>query len=183
MKTRIPVLMSTLVLIFVLLTVVVIGQPAKAKKLVTPTPTRITTDDEELPVQTPAFIPTPPPFPTAGPESLGVRTAPIEKILTEDQVLIKTMQMDGGTKWDSPWSLQTRVTEPDRIKIKRYADSSVVGGTYGERKDNAVWVVAIRGKAIVRLVGWEGEADGVTYYFDEATGDLIQITGGYVEPK
>jgi hypothetical protein len=136
--------------------------------------------------------PTPAPTPTPGMPvfSWGPTTIPLaEPLATEEQALQRTLLIDASMAvWDSPWSLDTRKVEPNRITLDAFPSRSAeAGGKEGfapelDADAGAVWRITIRGSVCLRLmdmrVGSTVKYDGVTYVISQRHGGLLTVQAG-----
>jgi len=135
--------------------------------------------------------PTPAPTPTPGMPVFGwgPTTIPLaEPLVTEEQALQRTMLIDASMAvWDSPWSLDTRKVEPNRITLEAFPSRSAEAGGKGgfapelDADAGAVWRITIRGSVCLQIIGTRGPTvkyDGVTYVISQRHGGLLSVSSG-----
>lgn len=126
-------------------------------------------------------------------------TPPLPNPLTENEALERAIYFDtiSGVVWEEPWSAETIVNNPERIKINLYntlseadkANGRDVGYSDDWEKDaGQVWVVSIQGLADISLAVPHVEegmlVDWVSYQISARTGVLLGMsTGPFVERK
>ncbi len=126
-------------------------------------------------------------------------TPPLPKPLTENEALERAIYFDtvSGVVWEEPWSAETILDNPERIKINLYntlseadkANGRDVGYSDDWEKDaGQVWVVRIQGLADISLGVPHVEegmlVDWVSYQISARTGVLLGMsTGPFVERK
>ena len=135
--------------------------------------------------------PTPVPTPTPGMPvfSWGPTTVPLaEPLVTEEQALQQTLLIDASVAvWDSPWSLDTRKSEPNRITLEAFPSRTAETGGKGgfapelDADAGAVWRITIRGSVCLQIIGTRGPTvkyDGVTYVISQRHGGLLSVSSG-----
>jgi hypothetical protein len=135
--------------------------------------------------------PTPAPTPTPGMPvfSWGPTTVPLaEPLVTEEQALKRVLLIDASIAvWDSPWSLDSRKLEPNRITLEAFPSRTAETGGKGgfapelDADAGAVWRITIRGSVCLQLLGRVGPTvkyDGVTYVISQRHGGLLSVSSG-----
>jgi hypothetical protein len=136
------------------------------------------------PSMTPPVPPTPGPPPTELPQvekgdPVTTRAKAVERALAIDAVLAVR---------EYPFTLQAFEERPDMVTVESYGtweDASGGGGVIESSvTSQAVWVVAIKGQASLRMLGGgQGmrEVDGVTYTISQQDGSLLAISSSIRE--
>ena len=136
--------------------------------------------------------PSPAPTPTPGMPVFGwgPTTVPLaEPLVTEEQALKRVLLIDASIAvWDSPWSLDSRKSEPNRITLEAFPSRTAETGGKGgfapelDADAGAVWRITIRGSVCLRLmdsrVGPTVKYDGVTYVISQRHGGLLSVGSG-----
>lgn len=129
--------------------------------------------------------PPPPPTPTTYPPPPTV-TPPVLRldkltVVTQEQAIDRALYYDSAwTIRDQPLTKERVAANPDMITVEEYAtrqeaDEVYGGGILNEPVSPPVWVVIIKGKVSVRVIGVDvpRESDGVTYFISKVDGSLI----------
>lgn len=136
------------------------------------------------PYTPPPFPPTPGPEPTAAPVA---RTG--EPVTNREEAIRRALYFDSlWTIRKEPLTEETIAANPDMIVVEPYATRQEASDVYWgdgvpdpKVASEPVWVVIIKGKVSVRIVGGAGtlpefaEADGVTYVVSQVDGALLRI--------
>jgi len=142
--------------------------------------------------------PTPGPAPTWAPDAYISEGTPIT---SRDQAVQRALLLDSAwTAREQPLTEEVITANPNMITVEHYATRQEASNVYRwgdfpepEVASEPVWVVIIKGKVAVRVLGgfppvftrdekaaftgWE-EADGVIYCFSQETGLLLSLTAG-----
>lgn len=143
--------------------------------------------------------PTPVPPPTPGPEptvapSLASGGVPVTN---RDEAIHRALYYDSlWTIREEPLTEETVAANPDRIVVESYATRQEASDVYWgdefadpEIASEPIWVVIIKGKVFVRVVGGLGtmpefvEADGVTYGISALDGKLLRVVAGIAKKR
>jgi hypothetical protein len=143
--------------------------------------------------------PTPVPPPTPGPEptlvpDLVSRGAPVT---TRDEAIRRALYIDPlGTVREQPLTEEAIAANPDMVVVEFYATRQEASDVYwGDRfadpkaASEPMWVVIIKGKVLVRVVGGLGtmpefvEADGVTYGISALDGKVLRVVAGIAKKR
>lgn len=140
---------------------------------------------------------TPPLPPTPGPEpTLVPQTSTGKSVLNTEEVIERVLIID--RTWVTraqPLTRDQLTARPDNISIEKYETrgeaSTIYGGGHSpdsEVESEPVWVVIIKGKVAVKMMGLMGsmhngefETDGVTYIISQRTGDILEVAAGILQ--
>jgi hypothetical protein len=147
----------------------------------TPTVALAVDEDTELPVKTPDFIPPPAPTPRPDEPMIVLEEPTLVAPMTRRQALRKILDYDqqGVAKWDTPWSLETLNTDPQRMNVELVTIKELeprIGRLPGY-EDAPVWVITIRGVVTLNGPGMRCKCSGVTYLLFQETGSILGILG------
>jgi hypothetical protein len=142
---------------------------------------------------------TPPPTPTPGapPPRPAATWVPLdEPISTEVEALEMALYYDSvWISHEEPWDVNTWRTDPGRIDVREYANLAEVaqerldtgksagflGPDAGAPDAGGVWLITIKGKLQIGLARTGDTFESVTYIISKRTGNLLSITGEFVE--
>jgi hypothetical protein len=126
------------------------------------------------------------------PEGDPASTSPplAQPLESEEQVIEQVLYYDSvWATWETPWSIETVLSDPQRLTIERYESRSAEGAASAypewyspeiEADAGLVWAVTIKGHVQVAVIGGEAGMtyDGVTYVISSRTGNLLGIRTG-----
>jgi hypothetical protein len=96
---------------------------------------------------------------------------------------------------EQPLTEEQIAAHPDRVAVEYYpargeAADAYSGGHFTDSKmeSEPVWVVIIKGKVHVTIIGIAGrdgpvEADGVTYIISARTGKVLEVAAGILQKQ
>jgi hypothetical protein len=142
--------------------------------------------------------PTPPPPPTPGPAPTSVPYKPEggQPVRSREEAIQRALSLDSTcTVREQPLTEEVLAANPDMIIVESYATRQEASDVYfgdvfpdPEIASEPVWVVIIRGKVSVQVLGFGVppgglEADGVTYVISQKTGRLLALSTGAVKKR
>lgn len=140
----------------------------------------------------PSLSATPPPPPTPGPEpTLVPDDSQGVPVTTVSEALQLVLSLDSrSTIREQPLTVDVITANPDIVTVEQYTTRQEAAKIYGfgmspdpEIQSEPVWVIIIKGKVIVNLIGRSVETDGVTYVISQKTGRLLVIGAGVIQKR
>jgi hypothetical protein len=139
-----------------------------------------------------------PPTPGAPLPRPAATWVPLEELIsTEVEALEMALYYDSVlSRHEEPWDIDTWRTDPERIDVREYASLAEVaqerrdaGKSTGMRVPDAgvppdaggVWRITIKGQVQIGLARPGDTFESVTYIISKRTGNLLSITGEFVE--
>lgn len=146
-------------------------------------------------VQPPPAITTPPPTPGPQP-TLVPDTSTGVPVTSHTEAIRRVVALEKfWAAREQSLTEEQIAAHPDRVVVEYYAtrgEASDVysGGHFGdpEIESEPVWVVIIKGKVHVTIIGIAGrdgpvEADGVTYIISARTGKVLEVAAGILQKQ
>ncbi|MDY7041096.1 MAG: hypothetical protein SVX38_09560 [Chloroflexota bacterium] len=142
--------------------------------------------------------PTPPSPPTPGPAPTSVPYKPEggQPVRSREEAIQRALALDSAwTVREQPLTEEVLAANPDVIIVEPYVTRQEAADVYfgdvfpdPEIASEPVWVVVIKGKVSVQVLGFGVppggvEADGVTYVISQKTGYLLALSTGALEKR